>query len=116
MTYILYYIYNIAYQIFSVAILLFANTYLNGVFIPDSIRWLNGKPIENLSFLVIIQTIILLVETFLLTLLIFIINKKYLSIVIKTPNASAIATRTAVIYCFIIIVFITIFDYVLLFE
>lgn len=106
MSYILYSFYNIIYQIASIAFLFFANTYLNDLIIPDSLKWRDGKLREDLGGLATAQTIILLVEAVLLMLIMFYINKRFLSSIAKTTNANNIATWTAVIYGLITVAFI----------
>jgi len=49
MGYILYGLYNIIYQIATIAFLFFANTYLNSFIIPDSLKWRDGKLREDLG-------------------------------------------------------------------
>jgi hypothetical protein len=106
MSYILYGFYNIIYQIASIAFLFFANTYLNGLIIPDSLKWRNGKLREDLGSLATAQTIILLVEAVLLMLLIHYINKRFLSNITKATNVNNIATWTTVFYGLITVGFI----------
>jgi len=101
MSYILYGLYNIIYQIATIAFLFFANTYLNSFIIPDSLRWRDRKLIDDLRGLVIAQTVILLIEATLLMLLMFYINKWYLIGIAKAGNANNIAVWTASIYSLI---------------
>lgn len=106
MHYILYTLYNIIFQIASIAFLFFANTYLNDLIIPDSLKWRDGKLREDLGGLATAQTIILLVEVGLLMLIMLYINKRFLSNIAKSANANFIATLTAGIYSIITIAFI----------
>lgn len=111
MSYILYGLYNIVYQLVTIAFLFFANTYLNDFIIPSSLKWRNGKLREDLGSLAMAQTIILLVEAVLLMLLMLYINKKYLLGIVKTTNGNNIAVWTAGIYSFITVTFIVFLIY-----
>ena len=106
MSYILYGLYNVIYQIATIAFLFFANTYLNSFIIPDNLKWRDGKLREDLGNLATAQTIILLVEAGLLMLLMYCINKRYLLSFAKSDNANNIALWTAGIYSVITVVFI----------
>lgn len=88
-----------------------ANTYFNDFFIPNSFRWKDGKLREDLAALTVAQTIILIVETFLLMLLMYYINNGFLANVIKSNNSSKIAIWTAGIYIVINLAFITFMVY-----
>lgn len=111
MNYILYGLYNVIYQIATIAFLFFANTYLNSLIIPDSLKWRNGKLREDLGGLATAQTIILLVEAALLMLLLFYINKRFLFGVAKAENANSVAVWTARIYSVITVAFIVFLIY-----
>ena len=111
MSYILYSLYNIIYQIATIAFLFFANTYLNGFIIPDSLRWRDGKLREDLGGLATAQTIILVVEAALLMLLMYYINKRFLVGFAKAENANSIALWTAGIYSVITVAFIVVLIY-----
>jgi hypothetical protein len=111
MSYILYGLYNLIYQIATIAFLFFANTYLNSFLIPDSLKWRDGKLREDLGSLATVQTIILLVEAGLLMLLMYYINKRYLLSFAKSDNANNIALWTAGIYSVITVVFIVVLIY-----
>ena len=111
MSYILYGLYNVIYQMGTIAFLFFANTYLNDFLIPDSLKWRNGKLREDVGGLATAQTIILLVEAILLGLLLFYINKRYLIGIVKASNSNNIALWTAGIYGIITVVFIAVLIY-----
>ncbi|KIC90279.1 hypothetical protein [Flavihumibacter sp. ZG627] len=111
MSYILYGLYNVIYQIGTIAFLFFANTYLNSFVIPDSLKWRDGKLREDLGGLATAQTIILLVEAALLMLLMFYINKRFLFGVVKEDNANSIALWTAGVYSVITVAFIVFLIY-----
>lgn len=106
MSYILYGLYNLIYQIATFAFLFFANTYLNSFLIPDMLKWRDGKLREDLVGLTTAQTIILLIEAALLMLVIFYINKRFLFGVAKTDNYNIIVLWTAGVYGFITLAFI----------
>ena len=111
MSYILYWFYNIVYQIASIAFLFFANTYLNDLIIPNTLKWRNGRLREDLGSLATAQTIILLVEAALLMLTMFYINKKYLLGIVKTTNENDVAIWTAGAYSLITVIFIIFLTY-----
>lgn len=106
MSYILYGLYNVIYQIVSIAFLFFANTYINCFIIPDSLKWRDGKLREDLGGLATVQTIILLVEATLLMLLLLYINRRFLIGIAKASNVNSIALWTAGAYCLITLAFI----------
>lgn len=106
MSYILYGLYNVIYQIVSIAFLFFANTYLNSFIIPDSLKWRDGKLREDLGGLATAQTIILLVEAALLMFLMLYINRRFLTGIAKASNANSIALWTAGVYGLITVGFI----------
>lgn len=103
---ILYSIYNIVYQFLTLGFLFFANTYLNGFLIPSSLKWSDGKLREDLTGLAIAQSVILILEAVLLMLLMFYINKRFLSNAAKVNNGTEIATWTAGAYLLITLSFI----------
>jgi hypothetical protein len=111
MSYILYGFYNIIYQVLTIAFLFFANTYLNSFFIPNSLRWRDGKLREDLGGLATAQTIILLAEATLLMLLMLYINRRFLTGIVKVPNENSIALWTAGAYSLITIAFIAFLIY-----
>jgi hypothetical protein len=103
---ILYSIYNLIYQVLSLTFLFFANTYLNNFFIPNSLKWEDGKLREDLKSLAVAQSTILIIEAVLLMLLMFYINNKFLSNTAKVSNANEIAKWTAGAYLVITLAFI----------
>ena len=106
MSYILYTLYNLIYQVFSLAFLFYANTYLNDFFIPENLIWKDGKLREDVSAAAAIQTIILIVEAALLVLLIYFVNRKFLASIAKTGNTISVANWTAISYAIITLTFI----------
>ncbi len=89
-----------------------ANTYFNGIFIPDSWIWKDGKLREDNATdlkLLIVQTLILVIEAGLLMLLMYYVNRWYLANVAKANNPNSIATWTAGIYAVITLTLIAIF-------
>lgn len=111
MSYVLYGLYNIIYQIITFWLLLMANTYFNDAFIPNSFLWKDGKPREDLFGAGVMQTIILLIEAGLLMLLMYYINKRYLLSLTKGDNGNTIVLWTAGVYGFITAVFIVFLIY-----
>lgn len=108
--YIMYGFYNLIYQAVSLWLLLYASAYVNGFFIPDSLRWKDGKLREDLTAYTTVSVIILIVEAALLILLIYYINMWYLSSVVKVSDPNRVAKWTAGVYALItlgLIVFTT---------
>ena len=109
---ILYGIYNLVYQVLSLGFLFFANTYLNDFFIPNSLKWKDGRLREDLTSLAVTQTVILVIEAVLLMLLMFYINKRFLSNSAKVNNANETAAWTAGTYLVMTLAFIGFVIYV----
>ncbi len=101
MSYIIYGIYNLVFQIASIGFLFYANTYLNGFIIPDRLRWKNGELREDLTGLAVAQAAVLIIEAALLLLLIYRVNKWYLSSVANAGDPGKIAIWMAGIYAVI---------------
>jgi heme/copper-type cytochrome/quinol oxidase subunit 3 len=91
------------YQLATFLFLFFANTYLNSLLIPDSLKWKDGKLRTDFTGLAVIQTIILLVEVIVLMWLMYQINKRVLS--------NSIAWWTAGIYLTLSVICIAIIIY-----
>lgn len=111
MRFVIYVIYNLFYFGITLFFLFFANSFLNGFFIPHDWVWKNGVPrTDNETLLFIVQIIILIIESVLLMTFMFFINKWYLTSIYKTSNAQSIAIWTGVIslvVSFIIIIYTT---------
>lgn len=101
MSYFIYAVYNLGYQLLSLWLLFYANTYLNGFLIPDSLRWKDGKLREDLSGFATAQAVILVVEAAVFLLLLHYINRWYLSSVAKVDDPTRVAFWTAMIYAVI---------------
>ena len=111
--YIIYGAYNLIYQIISVFLLLYVNTYINTLLLPDSLRWKNGQLREDLSGLMIANTILLIVETALLVILLYYLNKQYIN-AFKGSDHYKIAWWTTGVYAAVtlmIVVFSTYLNY-----
>jgi hypothetical protein len=111
MNYLIYGIYNFVFQIAAIGFLFYANTYLNELIIPNSLRWKNGRLREDLTALAFAQVIVLIVETLLLMLLFYFFNKWYLSSIANAPNSRKIAFLTAVVFSVITVALIIITTY-----
>ena len=94
MRYLLYGIYNLMYLIFSLWALIYADTYINAIFIPDNFRWKDGKLRDDLTLFGISQVAILILESVILLLIIYFVNKWYLTNIVKTSNNRTIALWT----------------------
>lgn len=99
---IIYVIYNLIYQVITICILFYANTFLNWAFIPHSLQSKDGKQRE----LMITQMAILIAETALLMLIIYFVNKWYLSGIAKVNDPKSIAMWTAAIYALLNVIII----------
>jgi len=111
MRYIVYSIYNVLYLVFSLWALLYAATYLNAGFIPDSFIWEDGKLKENLTLFNVSQFVLVILESVILVLIIYFINRWYLAIVVKTNKAKNIALWTGGILFLIELVFTSLLIY-----
>lgn len=111
MQYVAYGIYNIAYLAISAVFYLYANTYLNIRIIPNSLRWRDGHVRQDLTGQAIAQSVVLLVEVAILAYLLWVLNKWFLSTVIKSESALSIATWSVVTYSVLSIVAIGIIVY-----
>ena len=109
----LYYMYNLVYQVLSLGFLFFANTYLNNLFIPDSLRWKDRELREDLTGLAMAQLIVLIIEGGLLILIMFYVNRWFLlNVSEKVDDAHRIAMRTSGIQSAITAIFIAFVIYV----
>lgn len=111
MSYIIYIGYNLLFQITSIGVLFYANTYLNGFVIPDRLKWRKGELREDLTGLAIAQATVLIIEATLLLLLIYYFNKWYLSNVVNASNPNRIAIWTAGIYAVVTVGLILVATY-----
>lgn len=103
--YSLFGIYNLILFAFVLWFLLFAETYLNWFFIPDSFRWNPDKTlIVNPISLYILGSFILLIESLILQTLVYFLNRWYSKNVIKVINAHSIALWTGIILFIITVV------------
>lgn len=107
----MYGIYNLLFQIASIGFLFYANTYLNGFIIPDRLRWKNGELKEDLTGLAFAQATVLIIEAALLLLLIYYVNKWYLSSVAGASDPVKIALWTAGVYAVITVGIIVVTTY-----
>lgn len=96
-SYVKYGIYNLFFQIASIGFLFYANTYLNWFIIPDSLRFKNGGLREDLTSLALTQATLLIIEAALLLLLIYYINKWYLTNLTGARDPVKVALWTACI-------------------
>jgi hypothetical protein len=103
MRYIIYGIYNIAYQLLSLFLLFYAFVYINGLFIPDSFMWHNGKLRGDLTLYTMANLGIAIIEGALLMLPIYQVNKSYLTGVARANLPQKIARYTAGVYALVTI-------------
>jgi hypothetical protein len=111
LSYIIYGIYNLLFQIATIGFLFYANTYLNVFIIPDSLRWKNNALKEDLSGLAYAQATVLTIEAALLLILIYFFNKWYLSRVVGVSDTVKVALWTAGIYAVITLAIIVVTTY-----
>lgn len=95
--YIIYIIYNFIYQLSSCFFFLYANTYLNEALVRKSLKW-NGNQHRTdwtgLAGVAIIKTSALLVEAAILILLIYFLNRWYLSYTLGKNSSNKILIWT----------------------
>lgn len=109
MKYAFYIIYNFVYQLGSCFFFLYANTYLNEALVPESLMWRGDQPRTDQSGLArvaMIKTSALLFEAAILILVIYFLNKWFLSYALPNKSPSKILGWTlriniAVCVCFI---------------
>jgi|SRR5271156_3063084 len=106
--YIAYGIYNLIYLKIILFLLLFAETYLNSFLIPDKFLWNeNGTKREHpIIWGVLEDGFLLVIESILLLLLLYNINKWFLKKVVKLDNPKGLLLWTIGILSGIIIVFL----------
>jgi hypothetical protein len=96
--YIFYTLYNLVFQGLLLFYLVYANTYQNEIFIPDSIMWNNDNKLRTdtsgMAVRAIIQTLALIAEATILILIIYLVNKLYLKIVNSMNNQRRILNWT----------------------
>lgn len=105
MNYIIYFAYNIIYEIFSIWFLLYANTYLNELLLPKNLKWFNGNLRSDLATFFYAKSILLIIEFILLLIIIVSINKWYLNRIFFDKN-SLILNWTVSIYLIITLLFV----------
>jgi p-aminobenzoyl-glutamate transporter AbgT len=108
---IFYVIYNLIYQLASFFFFLYANTYVNEAFVPQSLMWKDNKARTDSSGLggvAAIKTLALVTEAVVLILLIYFVNRLILSDTEGKDRRNAIASRTAKINVIISLCFIVI--------
>ena len=103
---IIFCIYNIFFGVLSVWILLYVGTYLNGMVIPDSLRWENGVIIKSPNWNDAILILMLMIEAIVLMYVLFLINNKFLKRILITPNYKLVSKRTTLIISIIPFLFI----------
>lgn len=111
LNYVIYGVYNVLFQIASIGFLFYANTYLNGLIIPDSLRWKNGELMEDLTVLAFAQAIVLIMEAALLMFFFYYVNKWYLSSVAGVSDTLNIPLWTAGVYAVITVGIIIVTTY-----
>lgn len=111
MVYVFYAIYNLLYLVFTAFFFLYANTYLNSFFIPDSLRWKDGHIREDLTGQAIAQCALLLVEGAILAYFLWMLNQWFLSTVVKSERALSIANWTMIAYLVLALVVVSIIIY-----
>jgi hypothetical protein len=109
MIYTIYGFYNLVYQILSICFLIYANTFLNGFLIPNNLKWNDDKLRENLTGFIIAETSILVIEAGLLSLIIYYLNKWFLTNVAKASNPIGISYWTSGICGLFTLVFIGVY-------
>ena len=111
--YIAYGLFNLLYVSFSAWVLLFATTYLNDSLIPNSLRWKKSGELRTdlLAFNSLHITIASL-EALLLLCFLYLVDKRYLTAIVKITSGGKIAFWTVLpLYVFLLIfIFLMIFN------
>lgn len=97
MKYTIYIIYNFIYQLCSCFFFLYANTYLNEALVPESLMWKGNQPRidrAGLGGVAVIKTSALLVEAAILILLIYFLNRWFLSYAWKNSSNNMVLSWT----------------------
>lgn len=109
--YILYFTYNLIYQLVSFFFYLYANTFLNEAIVPENLMWKNNKPrtdLVGLGGVAVIKTLALFIEAIILILVIYFINKFYLYYTFKEDYPNRALKRTTITNIILSFCFITI--------
>lgn len=109
--YIFYIVYNLIYQLLSFCFFVYANTYLNEAFVPDNLIWKNNQRRVDKTGLMgtaIFQTLILLIEAAILILIIYFINRWFLSYVLRKSSPNKVLSWTVRINIILSICFIAV--------
>ncbi|MBR9833223.1 hypothetical protein GYB57_13845 [bacterium] len=93
----IYIIYNIVYLIGSVWFLLYANTYLNSKFIPDSLRWQDGQVREDLTWFGITLFVLLLLELIVIGFVNYRLNKWYVGNFMTLNSVNNVLWATGIV-------------------
>jgi hypothetical protein len=112
MKFFIFGLYNLVYQLFTFIFLLFANTYLNNLFIPDKFRWSQGEIKKDLTLFAISQFVILIIESFIFLVLLHSLNKFYFSTFLRDRRYNDIVFWVSIIYSAITLLFTCVLMYV----
>ena len=106
--YTVYVVYNLFYEMVSVLLILYAETYLNSFLIPDKFIWNSDgtKRMHSVIWASIEDTILLCIEGALLLILIYFINKWFLTNILKTSRVDIVLRWTTGILTICTIIFI----------
>lgn len=87
-------------------LLLFAMSYINGVFIPENFRWSsNGTIRKDLFTFNLVHFIITFLEAVVLIFLLYLLNKSYLKNVVKSDNYKMFAIYTGILGGVVVLTF-----------
>ncbi len=91
-----YVVYNLFYEVVSLFLILYAETYLNGILIPDKFIWNKDgtKRQYPIIWITMEDTIILCIEGALLLILVYFINKWFLINFAKTNRVDIVLRGT----------------------
>lgn len=111
LSYIIYGVYNLLLQVATIGCLFYANTYLNEFIITDRLRWNKWELKVDLTSLAFAHASVLIIEAAFLLLIIYFVNKWYLSRFIGSIDPVKIALFTTGVYAFFTSVLIVVSTY-----
>jgi len=107
MAYIIYIVYNLIYEAVSLFLILYAETYLNGFLIPESLIWnKDGTKKQHPVGAEVEDLILLCIEGALLLILLYFINRWFLKTFTNATSPNIILKWTVGVLSIITVVFI----------
>lgn len=111
---LMYAAYNLLYLGLMSWALVFANTYLNPHLVPSGLKWkVDGTLREDLTWYFVVLFVLFMLEAFLLQVIIFFANRRFLEEVAKVESSVTVAVGTgiAAMVMLALLAWVTIFNY-----